>query len=224
MEPPTPPLDSDGWETRSLVWPFSIYRAEWHVRVWTTSKIHGTCMSKGDISIWESLSVMLWGMCGWCDIGPLIVNSDKWQLRKQPVWASVPIHFSIRMDLNKSSRIRQHSKRRELVPSRYRNTLQTLYTSATYCSYINPQTGILLKNQGYIAMHCSKDVSTISNFLWTALQDSWWDTSRNYSSPSHVVSQHFYLLVEDIRQVLQFSSSSMCDSHISFSFSYTLET
>jgi hypothetical protein len=129
----------DDWKhvARSNESHFQLYRANvcGSVRVWVWRKTHesmepvcqqGTVQAAGG-------SVMVWGMCSWSDVGPLI-----WLRQVTCTYASWPFTciyscpLWIPMDLGNSRRTMWYPTHPELLQSCFRNTLLSLNTSVSH--------------------------------------------------------------------------------------------
>ncbi|GBO31608.1 hypothetical protein AVEN_123555-1, partial [Araneus ventricosus] len=110
-------------------------------------------------------SVMVWDMCSWRDMGPLI----RLEMTLTGTYAFCPITYThscpmcIPTDWDNSSRTMRHPTRRELLPSSSRNTL---LTSDTSIGQLNPQRRTLLKISGMLCyMLLRRDLHHLS-LLW----------------------------------------------------------
>ena len=103
---------------------------------------------------------MVWGMCSWSDVGPLICLDKTLADDTYASWmiSCIPLcPLCIPTDLGNSSRTVQHPKHSELLQSGFKNTLLSLNTSPGtklprhehYWAYL-----------GCLTMCCSEETST----------------------------------------------------------------
>ncbi|GBO37584.1 hypothetical protein AVEN_86993-1 [Araneus ventricosus] len=119
---------------------FQLYRKDARVRVCRRhhQSIDPVCR-QGTIQS-DGASVMVWDVCSWRDMGPLIRLETT--LTGDRYLSILPYHLHSFMsivhstDWDNSSRTMRHPTRRELLPSGSRNTLLTLDISI---GHLNPQ-------------------------------------------------------------------------------------